>query len=160
MNDADDEGSFMANNEILVIQNVMISRYFTAGGLVIVLYDTILTIEDEVSGFWTRAFKLHLLFGGSPSLARAFRRFEATLLRQPVLDDCFLDPGQLSWVQALRKPFERLRFMRKDMAGFRQPLSTTVGPKSYLQLSSSALTYITSRQFVISVPSCRHYIIP
>ena len=128
MNDVDNEGSFTANNEVLVIQNVMISRYFTAAGLIIVLYDTILTIEDEVSGFWTRAFKLHLLFGGSPSLARDFRGSEATLLHQPVLDDFFLDHGQLSWVQALKKPLGILTFVRKDMAGFRQPFSTTVGP--------------------------------
>jgi len=35
----------------------MISRYFTAAGLVVVLYDTILTIEDEVSRLRAQAHK-------------------------------------------------------------------------------------------------------
>jgi hypothetical protein len=43
--------------EIQVSKNVMISRYFTAAGLFIILYDTVLTMEDEVSEFsflgWT-----------------------------------------------------------------------------------------------------------
>lgn len=41
----------MANVEVQIIQNVMTSRYFTAAGSVIVMYDAILTIEDEVSWF-------------------------------------------------------------------------------------------------------------
>ncbi len=108
MNIVDNEGSLTANIEIQVIQNVMVSRYFTAAGLVIALYDTILTIEDEVSGCHTQAFKLHSLSTGSPGLARTFRCFEATLLHQPVLDDCFLNRWKLLWVQALRNPFESL----------------------------------------------------
>ena len=51
MNAVDDEDAVMANAEVQVIQHVMISRYFTAAGLVVVMYDTILSIEDEVSGF-------------------------------------------------------------------------------------------------------------
>ena len=117
MNDADNEGSFAANNEIQVIQNVMISRYFAAAGLVIVLYDTLLSFEDEVSELWTRTFMLRLLFGGSPSMAGAIRNFEAALLRQPVLDDCFLDYRQLSWVQALKKLFETLTLCPKTWLG-------------------------------------------
>lgn len=51
MNAVDDADSVIANADIQVLQNVMISRYFSAAGAVVVLYDTILTIEDEVSGF-------------------------------------------------------------------------------------------------------------
>ena len=47
----DNGSSLAADMEIQVIQNVVVSRYFTAAGLVIALYDSILTIEDEVSGF-------------------------------------------------------------------------------------------------------------
>ena len=47
------EKFILANIPTEVIQRVMISRYFTAVGVVVVLYDTILTIEDEVSGFHT-----------------------------------------------------------------------------------------------------------
>ena len=108
MSVVDNESSLAANIEIHAIQNVMVSRYFTAAGLVIALYDSILTIEDEVSGFWKPSFTLRLLSGGSPGLARAFRRLEATLLHQPILDDRFLNRWQLSWVQALRNPFESL----------------------------------------------------
>ena len=92
------EESILANIPIEVIQRVMISRYFTATGVVVVLYDTILTIEDEVSGFRTQAFNFYSLSTGSPGLGRAFRRFEATLLHQPVLDDFPLDSCQLPWV--------------------------------------------------------------
>ena len=49
----DHQKSITADSPIPVIQHVMISRYFMAAGVVIVLYDTILTIEDEVSSrFW------------------------------------------------------------------------------------------------------------
>ena len=98
MNTIDNQISISANSQIELIQHVMLSRYFTAAGVVIVLYDTILTIEDEVNGFRTQPFMLHSLSTGSPGLATAFRSFAATLLHQPVLDDCVLDSCQLSWV--------------------------------------------------------------
>jgi len=106
------ESSISANieAEIQVIRNVTISRYFTAAGLAIILYDTILTMEDEVSVFsgWaheqlicthTHHALTHSLSGGSTSLARAFRSSEAALLPQPIPNDCVLDRWQLSWVQ-------------------------------------------------------------
>ena len=80
MNTIDNKISILANIQIELIQHVILSRYFTAAGVVIVLYDTILTIEDEVSGCRTQAFNLHSFSTGSPGLARAFRSFEATLL--------------------------------------------------------------------------------
>jgi len=40
-----------ADNDIQVIQHVLISRYFTAAAVVILLYDTLLTLNEEVSGF-------------------------------------------------------------------------------------------------------------
>lgn len=51
MNAVDDADSVVANVDLQVIQNVMISRYFSAAGAVVVLYDAMLTMEDEVSGF-------------------------------------------------------------------------------------------------------------
>ena len=53
MDAASDEKSFMVNVEIQIIQHMVISRYCAAAGLVLLLYDTVLTIEDEVSGFLT-----------------------------------------------------------------------------------------------------------
>ena len=53
MSTLDNENSILANIQIQLIQNVMLSRYFTAAGMVVVLYDTILTIEDEVSGIYS-----------------------------------------------------------------------------------------------------------
>ena len=50
----DNEKSILANIQIQLIQNVMLSRYFTAAGVAVVLYDTFLTIEDEVSGIRTQ----------------------------------------------------------------------------------------------------------
>jgi len=87
-----------ANILIQIIRNVTISRYFTAAGLVVVLYDIILTIEDEVSRPRAQAHKLYSFSAGSPGLARAFRNLEATLLHQPVLGDCVLDDCQFPWV--------------------------------------------------------------
>ena len=80
MSTMDNEKSILANIQIQLIQNVMLSRYFTAAGVAVVLYDTFLTIEDEVSGIRTQALKFHSLSTGSPGLVRAFRSFEATLL--------------------------------------------------------------------------------
>jgi len=54
MNAVGDETSFIVNVEAQIIQNLVCSRYFTAAGLVLLLYDTVLTIEDEVSGFLTQ----------------------------------------------------------------------------------------------------------
>src|SRR5258708_9947484 len=51
MNAVNDQDSVMANAEVQVVQDVMISRYFTAAGSVVLMYDAILTMEDEVSGF-------------------------------------------------------------------------------------------------------------
>ena len=92
---------------IQIIRNVMISRYFTAAGLVVVLYDTVLTIEGEVSRLRAQAHKLYSFSSGSPGLVRAFCSLKATLLHQPVLDDCVLDGCQFPWVT--RTPDARLR---------------------------------------------------
>ena len=61
MNAVGDEISFLVNVEGQIIQNLVISRYFAAAGLVLLLYDTVLTIEDEVSGFLTQPRDAHLL---------------------------------------------------------------------------------------------------
>jgi hypothetical protein len=49
MSAADSEISFIANAEIQVMQSIGISRYFSGAGLVLLMYDTVLTMEDEVS---------------------------------------------------------------------------------------------------------------
>ena len=36
-------------NDIQVLQHVLISRYFTAAAVVILVYDTLLTLNEEVS---------------------------------------------------------------------------------------------------------------
>jgi len=97
----------MADFLLQIVQSVVLSRYFTAAGLVVVLYDALITIEDEVSRFSIQPFMLHSLSGGSSGLARAFCSSEATLLHQPVLDDCFIDGCQLLWV--LRTPYTSFR---------------------------------------------------
>ena len=130
MSAIDNETSILANIQIQLIQNVMLSRYFTAAGVVVVLYDTILTIEDEVSGIHTQKFELHSLSTGSPSLARAFRSFEATLLHQPVLDDCVLDSCQLPWVTHTPDALPRT-YTAQVVAGFRPPLSNTVSASPF-----------------------------
>jgi len=85
----------IVNIEKQVIQDLMISRYFVAAVLVVVMYDAILTIEDEVSEFMTLTHELHSFFGGPLGLARGFLSSEATLLHQPVLHDCDPDSCQL-----------------------------------------------------------------
>jgi hypothetical protein len=50
MSAVDDETSFRVNAEIHIMRSVGISRYFVAAALVLLMYDTILTMEDEVSG--------------------------------------------------------------------------------------------------------------
>jgi hypothetical protein len=98
---ADDNGiSVIANIEMQIVQDVMISRYFTAAGLVLVLYDAILTIDDEVSKYLAQALELYSLSVGPPGLARTFQIPEGTLLHQPVLDDRVFDSFQLSWVKS------------------------------------------------------------
>jgi hypothetical protein len=94
----DNDTSTIANLQIQLARNLAITRYSTVAGLVLVMYDATITIDDEVSGFRTNPFKLHSFPGGSRGLARAIRSFEATLLPQPVLDNCFLDSCQLSCV--------------------------------------------------------------
>lgn len=37
------------DTDIQVIQHVLISRYFTAAAVVILVYDTLLTLNEEVS---------------------------------------------------------------------------------------------------------------
>jgi hypothetical protein len=37
------------DSDVQVIQHVLISRYFTAAAVVVLLYDTLLTLNDEVS---------------------------------------------------------------------------------------------------------------
>ena len=90
-----------------IIQASMISRYFTAAVLVVVMYDAILTIEDEVSEFMTRILGLHSFFGGPLGLARGLRSSEATLLHQPVLHDCDPDSCQLPWVTSAQDSLRR-----------------------------------------------------
>ena len=90
--------SAIVNIEKHIIQDMMNSRYFTASVLVVVMYDAILTIEDEVSEIMTRLLELHSFFGGPLGLARGFLSSEATLLHQPVLHDCDPDSCQLPWV--------------------------------------------------------------
>ena len=130
MNTTDNKISTLANMMIPLIQNVIISRYFTVAGVVIVLYDTILTIEDEVSGFRAQAFKSHSFFTGSSGMARALRSFEATLLHQPVLDDRSLDSYQLPWVTHNTDAHLRT-YTAQVVAGFRPPLSTTVSTSPF-----------------------------
>jgi hypothetical protein len=103
MNADDNEISVIANIEMQILQGVMISRYFAAAGLVLVLYDAILTIDDEVSKYLAQALELHSLSAGPPGLARAFETFEGTLLHQPVLDDRVFDSCQLSWVTSAQE---------------------------------------------------------
>ena len=38
------------DSDVEVIQHVLISRYFTAAAVVILLYDALLTLNEEVSG--------------------------------------------------------------------------------------------------------------
>jgi hypothetical protein len=57
--------SITANLAIQVIQPAIISRYFAAAGLVIILYDTMITIEDEVSECLAQPFESHSLVGRS-----------------------------------------------------------------------------------------------
>jgi hypothetical protein len=58
MNTVDHEASFIV---IAELQNLVISRYFSAAGLVLLLYDTVLTIEDEVSGPLTQLGSAYFL---------------------------------------------------------------------------------------------------
>ena len=90
--------SDLVNGEIQIIQNVMISRYFTAAALVLVMYDATITMDDEVGVFSAHTPELRSFPEGPPSLAKAFRGSDVTLLHQPVLDDCKLDSCQLPWV--------------------------------------------------------------
>lgn len=39
------------DGDVQVIQHVLISRYFTAAAVVVLIYDTLLTLNDEVSSF-------------------------------------------------------------------------------------------------------------
>ena len=80
MNATDNESSIIANLEIQIIQNVTLSRYFAAAGLVLLLYDTILTTEEEVSKCLTRVLEFFSLSVDPPRLAGAFQASEATLL--------------------------------------------------------------------------------
>jgi len=98
MVDTNSAYSALVNIQIQIIQNVMISRYFTAAALVLVMYDAMLTIDDEVSVFLAQALELPSLSEGPPSLVRAFHSSEVTLLHQPILDHCMLDNCQLPWV--------------------------------------------------------------
>ena len=150
MSTIDNEKSILANIQIQLIQNVMLSRYFTAAGVVVVLYDTILTIEDEVSGIHTHAFKLHSLSIGSLGLARAFRSFEAALLHQPVLDHCVLDSCQLPCVTRTAGALSRT-YTTQVVAGFRSPLSNTVSASPPFG-RGVLLSYPNSCQFVLSAP--------
>ena len=136
MNTTDNKVSTLANMKIPLIQHVILSRYFTAAGAVIVLYDTMLTIEDEVSVFSTQGFKLHSFSTGSPGMARAFRSFEATLLHQPVLDDRGLDSYQLPWVPRNTDALLRT-YTTQVVAGFRPPLSTTVSTSPFFGYRAS-----------------------
>jgi hypothetical protein len=54
MQAGDNEISFILNAEIQVLQNLVISRYFAVAGLVCLLYDTVLTMDDEVRKFLTQ----------------------------------------------------------------------------------------------------------
>ena len=57
----DEETSFIVNAEVQIIQNMMTSRYFAAAALVLLLYDTIITMDDEVSGFLPQPHYAHSL---------------------------------------------------------------------------------------------------
>jgi len=43
------------DNDIQVIQHVLISRYFTAAAVVILVYDTLLTLNEEIRLIWPGA---------------------------------------------------------------------------------------------------------
>ena len=87
-----------ANIVIQVIQNVMITRYFTAAALVLAMYDVMITIDEEVGVFLAHALEFRSLSEGPPRLAKASLSSDVTLLHQPILDDCRLDSCQLPWV--------------------------------------------------------------
>lgn len=57
----DEKTSFIVNAEIQIIRNLVTSQYFAAAGLVLLLYDTALTMDDEVSGFSTQLLYAHSL---------------------------------------------------------------------------------------------------
>ena len=61
MNTVDHEVSFIVNAELQIIRDLVISRYFSAAGLVLLLYDTVLTIEDEVSRSLTQQGSAYFL---------------------------------------------------------------------------------------------------
>ena len=64
----------------------VIPRYFTATGLVVLLYGTVLTIGRGECAM-AQALELRQLFVGSSCLARALRISEDTILYLPILDD-------------------------------------------------------------------------
>lgn len=57
----DEETSFIVNAEMQIIQNLVTSRYFAAAALVLLLYDTVITMDDEVSGFLPQPHDAHSL---------------------------------------------------------------------------------------------------
>lgn len=139
----------MAIIAVQITQNVVISRYFSVAGLVLLLYDIAITMEDEVSKCLTQAFESSSPSVGPPGLAGAFQIHEAALLHQPILDDGVLDNCQLPWVACAQ---EDMRYVDtvQDISGFRPPLSDTVG----CRVASSAFEhhshiYPYSCQFII-----------
>ena len=57
---------------VLDIWSTMLTRYLAAAGLVVVLYDCLLTIEDEVCPIFSRrgAVSVYFLLAEAPCLAR------------------------------------------------------------------------------------------
>ena len=90
-----DEIAFLVNVETQIIRNLTISRYFGAAGLALLFYDTMITMEVEVSGYLAQPRYTHSLFVDSPRLARAPQNSEGALLYQPVLVNCVLGSCQL-----------------------------------------------------------------
>jgi hypothetical protein len=102
MSTSSDENSVAATINIEE-QYIHISRYFTTAGLVVLLYDTMLTMGDEVSELLTRTLDSRSLSPDPPGLARTFQISEAPVLHQPVLDDCVLSNHELLSVPSLRE---------------------------------------------------------
>lgn len=75
MNTGGDEIAFLIHVETQILQNLTISRYFGAAGLALLFYDTMLTMEVEVSVYlaqprYTHSLQIRLVWPGPLKLPK------------------------------------------------------------------------------------------
>ena len=140
MNATQSTGDPLTDVSLWELWGIIWLSYVSATGLVVLIYDSLLTLDDEVRLIFSYFVPPYRLFLDAPCLARVPIRAKSTLLHQslPIHFHCslFKLPSVPQFIWLVDPSVERL----PEISGLHPPLSKDVG---FFHSSSSATKVLT-----------------